>query len=401
MLEAVATTNVKGVSTFSPARFPVRLTKLRLSGYRNLASTTLDVPPEGVVLVGRNGQGKTNLLEAIHYLALFRSFRRTRHADAIAFDSDRFRVEGTIATDEGRKRTVAVSVDGGQRRIAVDGAVNVKPTDAVGVALVALLSPDDLSLVAGSPSERRGFLDTLLGITSTAYRRGLQTFDRALRQRNELLKKGNDVDPNTLEPWDEALVSAGSPLVAARGSLVTRLSPRFGAIGSRLAGDGDDTRWTLRYRPSVPVGDEEVEDPTRIADAWRDALADRRDRDLRRGWTTVGPHRDDLDVRRGGRPVSRYGSQGERRTAAIALRLIEAEILETDTGRRPILLLDDVFSELDAGRAERLLEWLGDERQRFVTSPRPLPALERTLPTWEVEAGVIETEPSRTAVEVA
>lgn len=401
MLEAVVPTTFKGVSTFSPARVPVRLTKLRLSGYRNLASTTLDVPPEGVVLVGRNGQGKTNLLEAIHYLALFRSFRRTRHADAIAFDRDRFRVEGTITADEGRTRTVAVSVDGGQRRIAVDGAGDVKPTDAVGTLLVALLSPDDLSLVTGSPSERRRFLDTLLGITSPAYRRGLRTFDRALRQRNELLKEGNRVDPGTLEPWDEALVSAGSPLVAARGSLVSRLSPRFGAIGRRLAGEGDEMEWSVRYRPSVPVEEGAVEEPARVADAWREALVDRRDRDLRRGWTTVGPHRDDVDVRRGGRPVSRFGSQGERRTAAIALRLLEAETLEADTGRRPILLLDDVFSELDAGRAERLLDWLGGERQRFVTSPRPLPALERALPTWEVEAGVIETEPSRSAVEVA
>lgn len=378
----------------------MRLTKLRLSGYRNLASATLDVPPEGALLVGRNGQGKTNLLEAIHYLALFRSFRGSPHADSIRFGADRFHVEGRVAGEGGRRRTVAVSADRGERRISVDGASDVKPADAVGTVLVALLSPDDLALVSGSPSERRGFLDTLLGIVSTVYRRGLQTYGRALRQRNELLK-ADHVEPAALDPWDEALVSAGTPLVTARAALVRRLSPRFGSIGGRLAEDDDETRWTLGYRPSVPVSDDEAEERGAVAETWRRALEERRGHDVRRGWTTIGPHRDDVELRREGRPVSRYGSQGERRTAAIALRLLEAETLESDTGRSPILLLDDVFSELDAGRSERLLEWLGGERQRFVTSPRALPALEGALPRWTVEAGEIDTGPSRAAVEVA
>jgi len=377
----------------------VRLRSLRLSGFRNLATTSLDVPSAGVVLVGANGQGKTNLLEAIHYLALFRSFRRTRHADAITFGEERFRVEGDVVWEDGRTRTIAVSADRGERRIAIDGAPGLKPADALGTLLVALLSPDDLALVTGGPGERRAYLDGLLGITSRTYCRGLREFERALRQRNELLKRGR-TDPAMWATWDEALIAGGVGLVVARVALVERLSPRFGAIGARLAGR-DDVAWSLRYVPSIPVSDGERGDRDAVARAWRDALRERRERDLRRGWTTVGPHRDEVEIRREGRALARFGSQGERRTAAIALRLLEAEVLETDTGRRPILLLDDVFSELDEGRSERLLEWLGDERQRFVTSPRPVPSLERALARWDVRAGEIETEPAGSTAGVA
>lgn len=357
------------------------------------------MPSPGVVLVGANGQGKTNLLEAIHYLALFRSFRRTRHADAITFGEERFRVEGDIVWDDGRTRTIAVSADRGERRISIDGAPGVKPADGLGTLLVALLSPDDLALVTGGPAERRGYLDGLLGITSRAYCRGLHEFERALRQRNELLKRGR-ADAATWATWDEALIAAGVGLVAARAAVVRRLSSRFGAIGARLAGR-DDVAWSLRYEPSIPVSDGQSENRDAVARAWRDSLQARRERDLRRGWTTVGPHRDEVEIHREGRPLARFGSQGERRTAAIALRLLEAEVLEADTGRRPILLLDDVFSELDAGRSERLLGWLGNERQRFVTSPRPVSPLERALTRWDVRAGKIETEPAGTAAGVA
>lgn len=399
MLKAVAGTNFKGVSEGISTERSVRLRSLRLSGFRNLATTSLDVPSPGVVFVGANGQGKTNLLEAIHYLALFRSFRRTRHTDAIAFGEERFRVEGDVVWDDGRTRTIAVSADRGERRIAIDGARGVKPADGLGTLLVALLSPDDLVLVSGGPAERRAYLDSVLGVTSRPYCRDLHEFERALRQRNELLRRGR-ANAATWATWDEALIATGTGLAVARAALVKRLSSRFGVIGARLAGR-DDVAWSLRYVPSIPVSDDESEDPEALARAWRGSLQTRRERDLRRGWTTVGPHRDEVEIHREGRPLARFGSQGERRTAAIALRLLEAEVLEADTGRRPILLLDDVFSELDADRSERLLGWLGGERQRFVTSPRPVPALERVLARWDVRVGEIEIEPAGSTAEVA
>ena len=357
------------------------LTGLRLAHFRNLVVTELEIPPEGALLVGANGQGKTNFLEAVHLLARFRSFRGTPIIDAIAFGGDHFRVEGQVVREDGSARTVAVASDRIARRIAVDGR-SVTPSGAAGAVLAVLVSPDDLALVAGSPSRRREYLDGVLTVVSRRYQRALREYDRALRQRNEALRR--DEREAVLATWDEALVSAGVAVVEERLALLERLAGRFREVAGSIAGAGGRGGYAIAYRPSVPLGA-----PEPIADAWRRALAAERARDRARGWTGVGPHRDDVDLELDGRPLARFGSQGEQRTAAIALRLLEADVLEEDHGSRPILLLDDVFSELDEERAARLLERLDDgaRRQRFVTSPRPLSWLNGMLPGWRVEAG--------------
>lgn len=368
----------------------MRLTDVRLDHFRNLDSVSLDVPDGGAVLVGDNGQGKTNFLEAIHYLTLFRSFRGSRHEDAIAFGEGHFRVEAKVRYGDDRVRSIAVAADRDRRRVTVDGAVAETLSDVVGTVISVVVTPDDLELVAGSPGGRRRYLDTLLGLTSRAYARGLRDYDRVLRQRNELLRGPERAAGPVIDSWDEALVAAGTPLLGARARLVTRLAGRFSEAAGAIAGAGERTDYRVVYRPSVPVDPVRADDPDAVADAWASALAASYGEDRARGWTTVGLHRDDLGLELGGRPLDRFGSQGERRTAAIALRLLEAAVLEEDTGHVPILLLDDVFSELDEGRARRLLEWLGTDRQRFVTTPRPLPHLEGLLTAWRVRAGRIE-----------
>lgn len=382
--------DLRGVDGTLEKRFPVRLTGVRLDHFRNLASVSLDVPPGGAILVGDNGQGKTNFLEAVHYLSLFRSFRGSNHGDVIGFDAEHFRVEGAIEYDEGRARTVAVAADRRERRVAVDGTAAGTLSDVVGTVLSVVVTPDDLSLVTGSPGGRRRYLDTLLGLTSREYARGLREYDRILRHRNELLRGPERTAGPVMASWDEALVSAGSPLVASRARLVRRLADRFGAAAGAIAGEGERTDYELGFRPSVPIDDASALDPDAVGRAWTEALAESYGEDRARGWTTVGFHRDDLVIRLGDRPLDRFGSQGERRTAAIALRLLEARVLEDDTGHAPILLLDDVFSELDEGRARRLLEWIGGGRQRFVTTPRPLPHLDGSLARWTVDSGRIE-----------
>lgn len=364
----------------------MRLTEVRLEQFRNLAAVSLEVPPEGAVLVGANGQGKTNFLEAVHYLSRFRSFRGTTHVDAVAFGTEHFRVEGSFHAD-GRTRSLAVSADRERRRIALDGAPVGRPADAAGTLLAVSLRPEDLELVTGSPSARRGYVDDLLGLVSRPYRRALAEYDRVLRQRNELLRSGRDAAQ--LEAWDESLISSGAPVVAARARLVRRLAERFARTAGRVAAQ-ENGGYTIAYRPSVPVDPAAAEREVDVGEAWSRALVDRYAVDRLRGWTTVGPHRDELEIGLEGRELARFGSQGECRTAAVGLRLMEAEVLEADTGRRPILLLDDVFSELDGGRGERLLDWLGDRHQRFVTSPRPLPWLSGDLAVWTVSEGRIE-----------
>ncbi|MDX1623424.1 MAG: DNA replication and repair protein RecF [Gemmatimonadota bacterium] len=367
----------------------MRLTELRLERFRNLVSASLDVPSEGAILVGDNAQGKTNFLEAIHYLTAFRSFRNSRHADAIAFGADHFRVEGLVEYGNGRRRTIAVAADRSTRRISIDGAEAKTISEASGAVSTVILSPEDHDLLAGGPSERRDYLDGILARTSGSYERALREYDRTLRQRNELLRASPRSAAPVLPSWNAALVERAVPIVRARAGLVDRLADRFDRIAAAIAAEDGHGGYAIGYRSSPPLAPGEAHDAAAVADAFEEALEESLPRDRKRGWTTVGPHRDDLAVDRGGRSIGRFGSQGERRTAAIALRLLEIEVVEADTGHRPILLLDDVFAELDRARANRLLARLGGEHQRFVTSPRPLPWLEGALPRWSVSGGRI------------
>lgn len=339
--------------------------------------------------MGENGHGKTNVLEAIHYLAALRSFRGTRHADAIAFGSKHFRVEGRVAYADGRERRVAVAADRSTRRVTVDGNRARSASEAVGTVLTVFVGPGDQELVAGGPAGRRGYLDDILARSDRRYARTAGEYDRILKQRNELLRSPARAAAPVLDSWDEALVEKGASIVAERATVVERATDRFAQVAARVAGGRPAASYGLAYRPSVPVEPEDASDPQVVAEAFAEALGSRLERDRARGWTTVGPHRDEVEIRMGGRSLARFGSQGERRTAAIALRLVEMELLEAVVGKRPILLLDDVFSELDRDRANRLLERLDERHQRFVTTPRPLPWLEGTLPRWDVEDGRI------------
>lgn len=367
----------------------MRLTEVGLDHFRNLASVTLEVSPAGAVLVGSNGQGKSNFLEAIHYLARFRSFRGTKHADSIAFGAEHFRVEGRVVCGTGQSRMVAVAADRRTRRVSLDGQAIARPADAAGSVLAVLLAPADLAIIGGAPDQRRRYLDGLLISTSRRYARGLPVFERALKQRNELLRTWPPVAGPELASWDETLIDTGLPIVLARAAIAGQLAHRFADVGAHVAGPNGRLGYELEYRPSVPVPADSMSDAESVVASWRQALTGSRERDQRQGWTTVGPHRDELVAKLGGRRLAQFGSQGEQRTAAIALRLAEAELLENETGHRPILLLDDVFSELDEDRADRLLNRLGDRHQRFVTTPRPLPRLGNGLTQWHVDGGRI------------
>jgi DNA replication and repair protein RecF len=366
----------------------VRLIEIGLDRFRNLRSTSIEIPPQGALLIGANGQGKTNFLEAVHYLALFRSFRGARHGEVIAFGEERFGVTGEVAYGDGGSRRVSVSGDRLSRRIAIDGASVPGPAEAAGTILTVLLAPGDLEIVAGSPAVRRRYLDALLVRAAGRHWRTIHDHARALRQRNEALRgRGRAAE---LDAWDESLIRTGTPLVLARRDLAGRVDALFGDFGARIAPEAE-AELELRYRPSVPVDDDRAGDPRAIGEAWREALERRRELDRRRGWTSVGPHRDDLELKLGGWSIGRYGSLGQQRTAAIALRLAEAEILEAESGRAPVLLLDDVFAEVDAERSQALLPCLAAHRQRFVTSARPMPELEANLERWEVSDGRIRS----------
>jgi DNA replication and repair protein RecF len=372
----------------------VRLSTLALRRFRNLGSQDLEIPPEGVALVGDNAQGKSNFLEAIYYLETFRSFRGARDEQLVSFSEDVFRVAGTTVAgpcDDGGAVEVAAAFErrGKRKKVSLDGKEPERLGDALGRLAAVIFSPADVELVSGGPRERRRFLDIVLSLNQPGYLRALQEYRRILASRNAALKDGQP--GSVVAAWDPGLVRSGAEVVAVRKSWIDGSTEAFGDYYVRVS---REARARMTYRSSVPVvGAETLE---QIGEAFRAALADGCDRDRRLGTTGVGPHRDDvrLDLDSGdGLDLRDYGSGGQRRTAALALRLVEARTIRELRRATPLILLDDVFAELDAGRSERVLEVMEGEGagQVLLTAPREADVrLKRdTLPRWRIDAGRI------------
>jgi DNA replication and repair protein RecF len=355
----------------------VRLHRLQARRFRNLADVDLPVPPDGMVLLGANGQGKTSLLEAIAYPVLFRSFRAGLDAELVRFGEAGFRVALEFER-EARRRTVAVEfrVAGRRRRQELDGVPCERMVDAAGAWLAVVFAPEDVRLASGPASGRRLFLDRTLALSDPGYLRALSRYRAALVQRNAALKQGR---PDLAAAFDVPLAAAGARVVGRRVAWVGRVREEF--TTSLIALGETTAEASLAYR-----GAPELADPA----AWTERLALSASRDAARRMTTVGPHRDELTLLLGGRPLREYGSTGQHRSAAIALKLLELDTIAEAAGSSPALLLDDVFAELDGERQERLSARLFGRRpaQVFISAPRAdeLPAGLR-LPAWRMVSG--------------
>jgi len=339
----------------------MRAERIVARGFRNLADLDLPLPPGGAAFVGPNGHGKTNLLELLYYPVLFRSLRGARDVEVSRHGGAGFHLTLWIA---GAIRELATEFRTADRhkRVALDGAPPERLSEAIGRWSAVAFLPTDLRLVHGSASGRREYLDRVLALREPDYLRALGRYRRALAQRNGALRQQR---PPVVAAFERTLATAGSELVRTRIAWTRRAEAQFAA---ECAGLGETAPMTLRYR-----GDASLADP----DAWPAALARSLDRDERLGMTTVGPHRDDLELELGGRPLREFGSSGQHRTAAIALKLCEWTTLTAGSGTEPALLLDDVFAELDGDRRARLAVRLAGETngngvapQTFITSPR-------------------------------
>ncbi len=374
----------------------MRLSTLTVRHFRNLRDQDLELPPEGVALIGDNAQGKSNLLEAIYYLETFRSFRGARDEQLVTFGADVFRLAGSAASDAVRTGTAEVSAAferrGGRKKVCIDGAEQERIGSALGRLAAVIFSPVDLELVSGGPKERRRFIDIVLSLNEPGYLEALQEYRRVLDQRNAALR---DAQPmSVVQAWDPGLVESGARVIHARRGWVERADPLWSDYYARVSNDG---RARMRYQPSVLLGDAVTVDD--VMAAFRDALVGSSDRDRRLGTTTVGPHRDEvglaLEGSGEGLELREYGSGGQRRTAALALRLVEAATIRERRGETPLMLVDDAFAELDAGRSERVLELLESTQagQVVLTAPKESDVRFRrnTLARWRISAGQVTT----------
>jgi DNA replication and repair protein RecF len=340
----------------------VGVESIAVSNFRNFSQLRLDLDPGTNLLLGANGAGKTNILEAIHYLGLARSQRRESGDHEVAnSNGDFFRVEGVIRGAGGDRLEVEIAWSRKTgKRVQINREQAKRIADLVGQVPVVSSSPLDSMLIWGPPVERRRFLDMSISQMSPLYLSALQEYRAVLEQRNRILQdarqKRIDCD-EILRPWDVQLLTAGSRILAKRASVLRELSPILAALSRQLS--DAETGMELVYLPSVPLPEGEETTPNNTSARLAEALAAGRGRERRLGVTLVGPHRDDLAFRWGGRSLRGYGSQGEARVCALALKLALARYLAQVTGKHPVLLLDEVFAELDERRSALLLETLG------------------------------------------
>lgn len=339
--------------------------RLDLAGFR--CHPELHFEPEaGInVLLGPNGAGKTSILESLAYAGTLRSFRRTPDGDLVQEGADEAIIRTGVRWEAG-VREIGISIpSSGRRRVLLNGKRPRANSElAETLPLVAFL-PDDLDLVKGGPARRRDWLDELGAGLSPETAAIQHEFSRALRQRNALLRQeGRDADPVTLDVWDERIASAGGRLTSLRLELIERLASVLAAAHRAVAGQ---STLLLRYQSEwLPAG---ASEPLALGADLLEAVAERRSKDMEVRSTTVGPHRDEPLPLLDGRSARSQASQGEQRSVALALRIAAYHLLEKRVGRPPVLLLDDVFSELDVARAEGVLELL-PRGQVFVTSAR-------------------------------
>jgi len=361
----------------------VRLTRLWLTDFRNYDSAVIELPAGLTVVVGDNGSGKTNMLEAVGYLATLESFRGVPGEALIRQGAQRAVVRGE-ASREGRELLIEAEIQArGRGRVAVNRQPLRRAADLVGALVVTVFSPDDLELVKGGPSGRRRYLDDLLVALHPRHDALRRDLERILRQRTALLRDaGGRLSPAlapTLDVWDTKLAAVGDALGAARADLVARLEPEMTAAYAGIAGPV--------ARP-VAVAYEAPWRATGLAVA----LASSRAEELRRGVCLVGPHRDELVLSISGMPARTHASQGEQRSMALALRLAGHRVVGEAAGEPPVLLLDDVFSELDDLRSQALLDHL-PPGQALLTTTGAIPAAATPDLVVEVAAARLTCRP--------
>lgn len=347
----------------------MRLKKLRMENVRNHSGSSIECSPAWNIFLGNNGEGKTTILEGISYLCFTKSFSAAQDSTVLQLGKKSFAVAGEIQSDQGVSYEVSVSFDAEQNQkvVAINKARVEKHSSVVGQFPLVVLSPEHGAITFGAPVDRRKFLDTVLSQSSSVYFENLLEYRRIVRQRNKILvdaKIARSDCSEALEPWDEGLVDHGARVIQKRAEFIEEFQPFVSRAVQEIAGSGEQPQTV--YESNVPLL--EGSSMGSIEESFRRELEGRRMEERKVGSSLVGPHRDELAFSLNGMDLRRYASQGQHKTLLVGLKLAEFAYLRDRRRETPLLLLDDVFSELDDERAARLAAATSALGQTFVTA---------------------------------
>jgi len=338
---------------------------LDLKNFRNIESASLTFSETFNVIRGRNAQGKTNLLEAIHLFSLGRSFRTRRSEEMIMFGGEFLFARLSCLSDMHVRARIEIGLErGGRIGATVNGNKLSGIGEIIGIMPTVIFTPQDVTLASGPPADRRSFIDYTAAQISPAFLQNLREYRRVLGQRNSLLRQAADTrrEPKGLEAWDDMLVERGAAIIEGRREILGEIQSWSEKLFGEIVPEGGGLRIEYRCSFESEEGD--------VREALADALRRLREHELRRGYTLVGPHYDDISIFLGDEELRRYGSQGRKRLASIVLKLAQAWSIMERRAERPVVLLDDIFSELDGETGERVSGLLTDRYQSFIATPR-------------------------------
>ncbi len=332
------------------------LERLTIKNFRNLLDIDLIFDSKVNIFVGENGAGKTNLLEAIYFLGILKSFRTNQDRQLIKFGEIDFYLNSNILKTNTQVE-INISFSPNQKKVKVNNKTLTKIIDLIGQLKVIIFSPEDLNIIKGSPAIRRRFVDIELAQVSPRYLYNLQRYLKILKHRNQTLstiKKNRSIDIKELEAWDDQLVETGIQIIRKRKELIAKLNPLINEIYGNITENQQELK--IQYKPCV------------LEEEFRKILHDKQENEIRQEVTLIGPHRDDISFYINNVDSRYFASQGQQRTIAICLKLAEIQNIYQETQEFPILLLDDVTSELDKNRRETLLKFISEDIQVFVTT---------------------------------
>lgn len=341
------------------------LQHLELTNFRNYEHIDIAFGSHKNFLIGRNAQGKTNILEAIYILCLSKSFRTSFDKEGIRFSQDHYILKGKFESDGGNSNEVGIcySLQRG-KEIIINHKAKSKASDLIGNFPVVLSSPDEDAITSGPPIYRRKFIDILLCQLNKNYLFNLLNYNRILQQRNRLLlncKMLGDFNPSIIEPWNQNLIEAGSRIIGYRYHFCSHFSYKLNQIYSELSGQEEEL--TFEYCPNILI-----ESDKEIDSIYIQKLMEVRNQEVSRGVSLVGPHRDDFEIKINGKQIRKYGSRGQHKTVAISLALAQFQIIKEQLSETPIMLLDDLYSEIDESRRTKILDILTTVKQVFITA---------------------------------